>query len=377
MPILKSRFNDLTIFNNSIQDIASLNKTSESFSRDFGCRKGDLLPKQLRFQVSWWCMKAISDAIDQGCSPSDSSAFPKGPNFCLAECSLAARTVSTVLQNTTLCPATTNTTITSSRSSLANGLAAFCSKLRVTSNSTADSSSTCFHGVATDVKFCGWNSLELAKAQCKGLSDSCCKSLLASSGLSPLIIGVIIGAAILILVLLGVGYYIISRRRSTNVKPESKAPEPFAKDDVEPAVTTIQMEEKLLTVIHPYESSMQDELNIVPGDQIILIKEFDDGWAQGKHIQTGKEGVFPMICVESSSYDHPSASRMTMVSEAQPAGESPVTKRTSSVPWDRKSIRNSGNYTKRISSQAFVMNRLTMSDFTAKSDVNPFKDGSK
>jgi hypothetical protein len=46
---------------------------------------------------------------------------------------------------------------------------------------------------------------------------------------------------------------------------------------------------------------MEDELKLMPGDEIQVIEEFDDGWAFGKHCSATaggpQEGVFPLACL--------------------------------------------------------------------------------
>ncbi|KAJ3059871.1 hypothetical protein HDU98_004109 [Podochytrium sp. JEL0797] len=56
---------------------------------------------------------------------------------------------------------------------------------------------------------------------------------------------------------------------------------------------------EIVRIIHTYESQLPDELNLVEGDDLILVKRFDDGylWAQGVNPLTGKQGAFPLVCV--------------------------------------------------------------------------------
>ena len=50
-----------------------------------------------------------------------------------------------------------------------------------------------------------------------------------------------------------------------------------------------------------YVPRMQDEIQLLPGDLVYLIKSYDDGWSKGYNLRTGREGVFPMSFVKSLS----------------------------------------------------------------------------
>ncbi|KAJ3137670.1 Abnormal cell lineage protein 44 [Physocladia obscura] len=55
----------------------------------------------------------------------------------------------------------------------------------------------------------------------------------------------------------------------------------------------------IMRIIHPYDAQLEDELQLVEGDDLIVLKKFDDGWAQGLNPLTGKQGAFPLVCVIS------------------------------------------------------------------------------
>lgn len=51
-----------------------------------------------------------------------------------------------------------------------------------------------------------------------------------------------------------------------------------------------------LLVIHNFASRSGDELSLAKGDRIELIErddEFGDGWFLGRHILSGRTGLFP------------------------------------------------------------------------------------
>ncbi|KAI9207131.1 uncharacterized protein BJ171DRAFT_420902 [Polychytrium aggregatum] len=57
---------------------------------------------------------------------------------------------------------------------------------------------------------------------------------------------------------------------------------------------------QLVTAIHPYESQLGDELPLTQGQNIKVLRSFDDGWALGQIIETGRQGAFPIVCVCST-----------------------------------------------------------------------------
>ncbi|KAJ1555179.1 hypothetical protein HK096_007645 [Nowakowskiella sp. JEL0078] len=51
----------------------------------------------------------------------------------------------------------------------------------------------------------------------------------------------------------------------------------------------------LLKVIHPYEPTIPDELPLFIGSEVLLLQEYDDGWALGI-LASGQQGAFPVVC---------------------------------------------------------------------------------
>ena len=51
-------------------------------------------------------------------------------------------------------------------------------------------------------------------------------------------------------------------------------------------------------VIFAYDASLPDELQLTVGEQIWLLKRYDDGWGLGVK-DNGDKGVFPLVCVVS------------------------------------------------------------------------------
>ncbi|KAI9340059.1 hypothetical protein DFJ73DRAFT_564350 [Zopfochytrium polystomum] len=55
--------------------------------------------------------------------------------------------------------------------------------------------------------------------------------------------------------------------------------------------------DRLVRVIHPYKPALPDELELKVNADLILLKKFDDGWALGLDLATGRQGAFPVPCV--------------------------------------------------------------------------------
>ena len=49
-----------------------------------------------------------------------------------------------------------------------------------------------------------------------------------------------------------------------------------------------------LRAAHAYNPRLADEIQLLPGDILYLIKAYDDGWAKAYNLRTGKEGIFPL-----------------------------------------------------------------------------------
>ncbi|KAJ3324616.1 hypothetical protein HDV06_006509 [Boothiomyces sp. JEL0866] len=79
---------------------------------------------------------------------------------------------------------------------------------------------------------------------------------------------------------------------------------------------------KKFKVIHPYSSTMDDELTLVVGKSVYLLKEYDDGWGLGFDPETGSQGALPMVCIEPDFG----------VAVEQSKEEVRISKRLSSIP---------------------------------------------
>jgi hypothetical protein len=58
---------------------------------------------------------------------------------------------------------------------------------------------------------------------------------------------------------------------------------------------------RYLRAAHTYTARLPDELGLESSDIVYLLKSYDDGWARGYNLTTGKEGVFPLAFVKSTA----------------------------------------------------------------------------
>lgn len=267
--------------------------------------------------------------------------------------------------------------------------------------------------------YTGWASRALAQQECaKVPGDNCCTKLLNgkpsgtteqpgtstssstaaasngapsnTSGLSPGITTLII--VVVLVMVLGAGLFLYFRMRSSkpqntggNRIPAFKA-SPMSRDSFfEPKPKGLKQNSffspmmesakspaqspgnngylRTVTVTHPYDATLQDELALNIGDQVHIVKEFDDGWALGVHAVTQQEGAFPLVCTEdrSDSGSETNDNRLTLPPFS--ASDDPE------AGWKKgaESIRIS----KRMSSQIWDKESRLSSD--GRSSVNPFR----
>lgn len=79
------------------------------------------------------------------------------------------------------------------------------------------------------------------------------------------------------------------------------------------------------TIVAAYTPTLNDEIDVQPGDQVQIFVEYDDGWCLGANITRGNvRGVFPKHCIvpptpEMSQQPMPSNNPTAMISNAAPA----------------------------------------------------------
>lgn len=55
----------------------------------------------------------------------------------------------------------------------------------------------------------------------------------------------------------------------------------------------------------PFTPTLDDELSVVPGDSVRVVKAFDDGWAYVEKIKTSQKGLIPVDCMREAGQDLP------------------------------------------------------------------------
>ncbi|ORX45146.1 hypothetical protein BCR36DRAFT_414610 [Piromyces finnis] len=84
-------------------------------------------------------------------------------------------------------------------------------------------------------------------------------------------------------------------------------------------------------VLYDFEPSLADEMAIQAGDIVRTEETFEDGWAYGINMSTGKKGTFPMNCLEDDfATDADSRSAVSERSQSH-------NRRTSSLPNNQNS----------------------------------------
>jgi hypothetical protein len=73
---------------------------------------------------------------------------------------------------------------------------------------------------------------------------------------------------------------------------------------------------QLRKIVHPYTPTLADELELVMGKDILVLKEFDDGWGLAMDPESGVQGAFPLVCVAPASAMDPRMSIATVNSNA-------------------------------------------------------------
>jgi hypothetical protein len=54
-------------------------------------------------------------------------------------------------------------------------------------------------------------------------------------------------------------------------------------------------------VVFEYRATQSDELDCLPGDEIVVSKRYPDGWAQGLNLETRQSGMFPLAVLDASA----------------------------------------------------------------------------
>ncbi|KAJ1544712.1 hypothetical protein HK405_008448, partial [Cladochytrium tenue] len=81
----------------------------------------------------------------------------------------------------------------------------------------------------------------------------------------------------------------------------ARAPSPTGSSATSPSITSSSNATAplVMRVIHPYAPTLEDELELIAGQEVIVLRAFDDGWGLGVTPTNGAQGAFPLVCVTS------------------------------------------------------------------------------
>ncbi|KAJ3250337.1 hypothetical protein HDU77_006766 [Chytriomyces hyalinus] len=129
--------------------------------------------------------------------------------------------------------------------------------------------------------------------------------------LSPLIIGIIVFASVAFIGIITAAVIYYRRRRSTPSKFSKLHPADSSNEPMIPAPKAegyrgvpylpLMNPMKMLKakkVVFQYTAANEDELSLEIGELVDVTEVVDENYARGVVLRSGKEGVFPRICVE-------------------------------------------------------------------------------
>lgn len=164
LPVLLPAYTSVADFNEKLAR-AFLNEDSiaTEFETFFGCSKNNLAPllSSIRFRLSFWCSREVSEAVKYGCSASGAPF-----RLCPDECNSSVKTTQAILNNQAVCKG--NATQVQNTKGLINVMTAVCSLTTATQ---------CSHGADLEKKYCGWANVQAAKTECAKPSSAgidCC-----------------------------------------------------------------------------------------------------------------------------------------------------------------------------------------------------------
>ncbi|KAJ3324617.1 hypothetical protein HDV06_006510 [Boothiomyces sp. JEL0866] len=337
----------------------------------------------LRFQASFACSSYIGQFISDGCAVSP-GLVSSGPALCASNCFMAVQTFSNLVKNATLCP---NGGIFQAQ---INKMNAYCTSVQAQgSNCVAGSSpesSVCgYIDESTAVAQCTGSQDACCVSFLKNRGSSGNSTLIIAIAV---VIGVVLIVALFGSIYyfkrrkpvevesqkygnepyqapMDYGYKqepapisapihtpnpssaptyapepapipvtpIISSAEVMDETPRVTVPvsviQPIPAPQETPATPTLLSlpdDAKKYNIIHPYNSVLDDELSLVEGKAVYLLKAFDDGWGLAVDPETGKQGAVPLVCVEEATED------VAIQIEKSRDSEVRISKRLSSMP---------------------------------------------
>ncbi|KAK9704307.1 hypothetical protein K7432_010262 [Basidiobolus ranarum] len=260
----------------------------------FGCQNGSGWDGiyEPPYRASFTCRSILRDPNTVACNKDNPV-----PPLCQTTCRRYTQGWETVIRNETACPGT----VQEEDRKIANVLS-WCDFDPF--NGTAGN---CVDGKENQDRTCGF----LLPLQfpnlcsfCKFSNDPCCRSesaracglALPEKNITILVCSIVFGCLGGIgLIVGGVLFY---KRRNLD-KVNGKCPNT---NNTEPTTSTLRLNSTASSVSEcvcefAYIPTLPDELAIDPGDSILVLWVFDDGWAVGRNITRGGEGAFPLACV--------------------------------------------------------------------------------
>ncbi|KAI0369380.1 hypothetical protein BV20DRAFT_903722, partial [Pilatotrama ljubarskyi] len=59
------------------------------------------------------------------------------------------------------------------------------------------------------------------------------------------------------------------------------------------------------TIMRPFAPTMADEMGVSPGQEVRIVRRFDDGWAFAEDVESGRQGLIPIDCLRPVEEDLP------------------------------------------------------------------------
>ena len=123
-----------------------------------------------------------------------------------------------------------------------------------------------------------------------------------SSAILPAYAWILISFIVLGIVLVGIyGFWRYQKKNSKLQKVDSLIFKDVVADTEVADLAPPSLEGKNVLVIHPYNATMDDEVDLRVGDFIRVTTEFGDGWCLGYNHTLHSEGIFPSACVGGTS----------------------------------------------------------------------------
>ncbi|KAI9358590.1 hypothetical protein DFJ73DRAFT_819008 [Zopfochytrium polystomum] len=79
----------------------------------------------------------------------------------------------------------------------------------------------------------------------------------------------------------------------------ARPPSPADTNSTPSISSSTQSAPLVMRILHPYVPTLPDELELMVGQEVVVLRAFDDGWGLGMTPSNGAQGAFPLVCVTS------------------------------------------------------------------------------